>query len=294
MAQFDASEVFSLMKRRGFVPATASGFTELEFLAAVSEEIESEILPKLVKANSKHLIRTEDQSIVSARSQYRVPDRCANNGVYSVWLVNSSGGLDELDEVDPGDIPKLGISLLSGTPRYYTFEGQFITLYPPPAASTGTLRVKYQIRPNRLVRVADCGLIQTVGASTLTVTTAFPSAASGPYDIIRGKGSFEHLAIDLAGSRSTTTVTCVIPTGVNAPVAGDYVCNVGETPIPQLPHGLHLPAACRGVAGIIAAKGNKELAAFLVSTAEKQEKNVLDSLVPRNQSHQQDLANPWW
>lgn len=299
MAQFDATEVLALMKRRGFVPSSSSGFTDAEFILAAAEEIESQLLPRLVKMNSKHLLRTQDQTIVAGTSQYRVPDRCVNNGIYSVWIVNASGGIVGLDEVDVGDIPKLGISVAPGQPAYYAFEGPLITLFPPPASAAGTLRVKYQVRPNRLVPVASCGIITgtpVAGASTLTVTTNFPSATAGPYDIIRGRGSFEHLGMDLAGSRSTVTVTLTagVPSGVGLPVAGDYVCNVGETPVPQLPHGLHLAVACRAVASIIAVKGNRELAKWLIAEASDIEKQVLESLVPRNQSEQQGFTNPWW
>lgn len=296
MAQFDATEVFALMKRRGFIPSAASGFTEAEFIQTVAEEIETSILPKLVKAGTKHLITTEDQTIVSGKQNYRVPDRCVNNGVYAIWLINAARGLDPLDEVDADEIPHLGISLLPGTPRVYSFEGPNIMLWPPPAAAGQTLRVKYQIRPNRLVTVATCGRITAaaaLGATSLTVNGSVPSSTTGPYDIVRGSGSFEHLGINLTGSRSGTTVT--IPGGIPQAVeVGDYVCNVLETPIPQLPHGLHLPAACRGVASILAGRGNRELAAWLLQEAEKHEKDVLESLVPRNQTSQQGFSNGWW
>jgi hypothetical protein len=293
LAQFDTTEVLALMKRRGFVPSAASGFSNTEFLLAASEAIESDILPKLVKANTKHLIRTEDISIVALTSQYRVPNRSVNNGVYAIWFIDASGGIRRIEEIDAGDIPNASLTTAAGEPRYYSFEGPFITLYPTPNASTGTLRVKYHIRPNRLIAVASCGLISAVGATTVTVSPSMPTSAVGPYDIIRGIGSFEHMGIDLVGTRSGGTVT--IPAGIPTGVAiGDYVCTPQETPIPQLPHGLHLPAACRGVAGIVGAKGKKELAAFLLAEAGRIEAEVLSSLVPRNQTAQQDIANPWW
>jgi hypothetical protein len=287
------------MKRRGFVPSSISGFSQQDFLDAVTEEIESYILPKLVKANSKHLLRTEDQSITANQSQYRVPARCANNGIYSVWLVNSSNGFDRLEEIDPGDVPKTGITLNANTPRFYAWEGPFLTLYPTPIATAGTLRIKYQVRPSKLVLVTAVGTITgtpVAGASTVTVGSASPSSTSGPFDIVRGTGAFEHLGIDLAGSRASTTITLTagVPAVPNLPVAGDYVCNAGESPVPQLPTGLHLPAALRGVASIISSKGNKALAEVLLGEAVAAEKEVLESLVPRNQTNQQDLANPWW
>jgi hypothetical protein len=296
MAQFDATEVFALMKRRGFVPSSASGFTEAEFIQSTADEIESVILPKLIKANTKHLIRTEDQTIVAGTSQYRVPDRCANNGIYSIWLVNPSNGLDPLDGIDADEVPKLGLCITAGKPRFYSFEGPYITLWPPPASGYGTLRVKYQIRPNRLVLVNTVGTVTTAraaGSTTIPVASTVPSNATGPWDIIRGRGSFEHLALNLTGTIASTTITVSggIPLAIEV---GDYVCNAYETPIPQLPHGLHLPAACRGVASILGARGNTGLYQTLITEAERREKEVLDSLVPRNQTEQQGFSNPWW
>lgn len=300
MAQFDADDVFAYMQRRGFVPTSsagsASGFTQAEFLLEVAGEIESNLLPMLVRANTKHLLQTQDQSIVSGTSTYRLPERCANNGVYSVWMVASgSTGYDPLDEIDPGDVPKLGIAL-TGKPIYYAFEGANLVLYPTPDAAGQTLRIKYQIRPNRLVLVTNCGRITVAaaaGATSLTVGSSAPSSTSGPFDIVRGTGSFDHIAVSATGTRSSTVVT--IPAGIPAAVAvGDYVCNAMEAPFPQLPHGLHLPAAMRGVAAICAAKGNRELAAWLKTEAASMEKLVLESLVPRNQTMQQSLVNSWW
>lgn len=293
MAQFDSTEVVALMKRRGFVPVTQSVFSTNDFLLAAAEAIESFILPELLKANTKHLIQTQTTALVAAQSSYRVPDRCVNNGIYAVWLQNASGGADPVEEIDPGDVPKLGLSGAAGVPLYYAFEGAKIVLYPTPAAADRSLVVKYQIRPSRLVATTSARVV--VAATVPNSLTFTGSDMTGPYDIVRGKGSYEHLALDLTGTAvaGTATLTGQLTAAMGI-AAGDYLCAVGETPIPQIPIGLHLPAACRGVATLSRARGNKELAEWLVKEAEAIEKQVLESLVPRNQTQQQAFVNTIW
>ena len=293
MAKFDTTEVFALMKRRGFVPTNTGSFTESDFLLAASEEIEAHILPKLIEAKSKHLFQTKTHALVASTATYRIPDRCA--AILAVWLRQSDGRETPLDEEEVERIPFLGINAnQTGTPRFYTIEGQFLTLYPTPVGASGTLVIKYQLRPSRLVKVSEAGLITSVAGYPNSVAYSAGSNLTGAtvFDIIRAKG-FDLIAVDITGAGGGGSVTATAQIPAEAAV-NDYVCVAGETPIPNLPMGLHLPAAMRGVGSIIAAKGDFQLAAWLANEAEKKEAAVLNSLVPRNKDEQQDIVNPDW
>jgi hypothetical protein len=292
MAQFDATEVLAAMKRRGFVPSAQSAFTDAEFIQSAAEVIESNLYPKMLKANTNHFIRTVDIPVVAGTAAYRVPDRAATNGVESIWMVNANGSILPIEQGDAATIPYIGLTTTPGTPCLYLIEGPNIRLFPTPAGSTGTLRVRYHIRANRLVAVASTGVISAVnqGANQVTVSLA---SKSGLFDFCRGRGLYETMAFDQVGTWATSTVT--IPGGLPADVAiGDYVCGANECAIPQLPTGLHLAVALRAVAAIQGARGNRDLAGFLLKEAEVEEGQSLDALAPRNQTETQDFVNPWW
>jgi hypothetical protein len=285
------------LKRRGMLPNTPETLADADYYALADDEIQSYIVPLLLKAREEHLIQTYEFTCVSGTDTYPLPYRAAGGKLRDVWISSANNsGFKQMQRIEP---ERVGDYSSSGAPGGYRFEGNNLIVMPTPGSAAATIRIKYHAMPNRLVAVSACAVVASYVSATKTITTVgtVPATfgATVPLDIVRGKPGFDSLAQDnTAVSAATTTIVltdAISPLVTGGTVStGDYVCLAGESPIPQIPRSLHPLLAQRVVYRALEALGDPRAAGALASCQEL-ERLSLTLLSPRSDGAGRAVVN---
>lgn len=119
------------------------------------------------------------------------------------------------------------------------------------------------------------------GATYEMTVSNIPISSGDNVDVISGTNPFNKIAANVAQATSGLVITVTYGTSFDrAPVAGDYVCPVGKTPIPNIPEDFHPVLAQMAVVRcLISANDSKGL-----QTASLSLSNMLSTLTTRASS----------
>jgi hypothetical protein len=243
----DTTQLLSAIKRRAYIPAAGSQFSDTQILAIADEASTEVALPLVLSAREGFLELVEPIELVNGTAAYDLPDRATGGSILWVRYLDSNNPsytfeIPHADEKEMTQYPQVGYPP-SGAVWY--FFGDQIVLAPPPSLSTGQLIVNYTARPNALVPVASALTIVSMpaGAFVLSGTAASIGISTGTVIDIVG-ASRSHMWSIIG---ATATVDGVDPTkitisggeGVENYAVGDYVCLAKQTPVPQFPDEVH-------------------------------------------------------
>lgn len=245
-----ATNIINSLKLRGFLPTSQEMYSVDDFLFLLDEGLRDYVVPILRESNREdYLTQHEDITLVSGTSRYPIPARAASEQLVLLQLADGNGGYIALPSIDRA---RAG-AITSDCGYAWQTDDDAIILAPTPAA-TGTLRVHYVARPGRLVDESACGRVTALDATLKTVTiSATPTTVTGSgttpttvafatsqlFDFVHGFPGFRGLGVDRVCTNiasSVMTFTATLPTGL---AVGDYVCIAGESPIAQVPEGVH-------------------------------------------------------
>lgn len=255
-----ADALLADVKATGFLP-DASDQSDSDLLGFADSELRTMIAAAVEASVGERFLRYEDTTIVPGTVSYRLPRRALAGSVRAVTVVDPSGvTLPPLAEVSPIQIRGMWKSGDTATPRFYTFEGDYVNLGAVEAGSGWTLRIHYVLRPGALVKLenyASLARIASAGSTTsLTVydTTLASFAKYALFDIIRGSEPYMPAYLDrYAGSDYTSpgpTITLAAATPVvvadfTIETFGTYAGTAGReamwwvprdtTPFPMIP-----------------------------------------------------------
>lgn len=194
-----------------------------------------DINPIMLKLNDEYFLETKDYTIASG-STYRLPKRIIS--VRDLKLVDSSGNLSDLDRNFEED-------RASNRTGYYMLRN---SIELSSDITSGTLRLKYFMRPSKLVATTSAGQITSIdtGTNQVVVSSAPSTFVNGAsIDFVQNENPYDMLSYDAAISNvSGTTLTFAsIPNGL---AVGDWVTVSNESPVPLVPEELHplLVQAC--------------------------------------------------
>jgi len=233
--------------------------TDAEILRIANSEMQSHVFPLVLNA-SKGAWRSYDfdQSITADQQYYRLPPRSHGSRLYDVVYVNSNSDESSIPVLKESESAEYyNRSTGRGPDRFYIKDGS-VWLLPTPNSTTGTLRLKYPMRPGKLVATSAgstpaAAKITTIGAAasgggterTFTFDTVPTAWTDGDLmDVVRGDGAFETSALDMTSADISTgasgTVDVEEADFTVADIAvGDYFCLAGESCIPQIPDVAH-------------------------------------------------------
>lgn len=302
MAKWDSAELLATMKRRGMVPTNQGTFSDADLLLDATFEMESVIISALIEAHGEYAVQVAaDVPLVVGQDHYAIPTRSVGLGLRDMVLISNSGSIDPVYERDPKELARLNLTTLPAKPRFYYMEGNKIVLHPTPDSTYGSLRMKYHMRPGRLVPVTSARQVDSIGAPSggniiLTLASNKPGSWSTatPFDLIGANPGFDVLAMDVTAS-AVGTATVTVPAAATTGFAvGDWVALAGEAPMPRIPPELHLPLALRAIAPALRALGNKKLADDLVNESDNLIKSVVAIICPRNKAAEKDIVSYEW
>jgi hypothetical protein len=216
---YDSSYLLDIIKRRAAIPQNQNTFDDPEILAMANEIISEFVLPDVLKARQEFYVHWDDVvPTKGANDNYgwiRIPERAVGQSIIS---------LSEPEDDDP-------ICAQS-----YWVENQKIYFDPD---RVDDVRVRYYLRPGRLVETSSCGVVSSIDRTLGTVTLAsVPSgfSSTAKYDFVRGKSGFDLLGKEAPVSLIAGNVLSVAASDIPEELQiGDYMCIADESPIPQIP-----------------------------------------------------------
>lgn len=257
------------------LPDAHADLTSAVILGFGDEERASVIDPWRRKIlGAEYDITSASQSLVSGTATYRIPSRAAGASLHSVSYVDGAGDEWPMNRIPLEDSGAFvhGAGYHWEAPYAYAIEGDFVRVLPTPAASSGSLKLRYPKRPSRMVSIEDAMVITSISGSPSVYAGPKPSTIQTTtlVDIIQSAPNFAIFAADQTPSAvsANTSVTFATNPSTEA-AAGDYVALAGETPVIQLPAELHPILIALMIGRALEAEGDRDGMAIAMDRAER-------------------------
>jgi len=270
-------QLLESIEKRAAIPISQSTFTNPQILGLASEAIETELLPKIIKAKQDFYITYEDISLSKGtgdnHSWIRIPFRAVGQSIVSI-----SNPINDC-EIDASS---------------FWVEGSKIYFENP---SLSSYRIRYYLRPSKLVETSSVGTITAIDTATGIVTvSSAPSdyTTSITYDFVRANPGYDTLAINktcsLVSSNNLTFTASDLPSEL---AVGDYLCASDESPVPQIPVEWFAFLAQLVAVEILTDLGDHGSADKAASRLKRMEDNVLSLISPRIENKPKAIIRPF-
>jgi hypothetical protein len=239
---YTSDDLIEAIKRNAGMPTSQRKFSPSDFLAFLNEELNLTVVSRLISLQQDYFIESETTALLASTSEYDFPSRAIGWKIEAVYYVDSSSALTKLPRIIRTNQGAYSNYQTSESPTAFYVEGTKLKLVPDVSASpSGSLKVDFIRIQNELVKTTSCGLISTVAVVVndyqMTVN-ATPSTSLG-VDVISGTNPFNIIARASTATTGVGTVSCATADFERAPVAGDWVCATGTTPIANIPEDFH-------------------------------------------------------
>jgi len=275
--------LLTAIRDSGMLPPADESAQTTRLLGFVNREQHLYLMRLLLSVREGYRYASVDIPIVSGTDTYRVPSRAVGASLKLVNTVDASGGLVE-----------------QRPSAHYNIRDNSLVFVESPAAS-GTLRLTYLRRFNKVVPATSAAEITAINTATRAVTvlgipTTSVFTSSVLYDFIQGTPHFDTLGADLSATvaGSVLTFATALPTSL---AVGDFVALAGETPICQAPVELHDVLMQAALVSYLESQGDAQRAAVAEKKREQMRADALSLLSPRVQDSAEVLINynaPGW
>lgn len=272
------------VRNRAMLPNDTSVFTDQNILDIANEELDVQLLDKLLSLHEEHLTVHVD---IPRRSDgiYDIPYRAIGNKIRDISMI--SGGQNyEMTQISLGELPDYTISTSSGNgfDKFYVESNQLKILQP--TRGYDSIRIYYYIRPSYLTKLESSGVISNITSDSSEVTITLSTMPSKFTTLLQ---------YDFVGYRSPNKIKVwdIRPTEVNASLkyikfnlsdiedvlgeikVGDYVCQAEESPVPNIPTEMHPVLAQLTAVHALESLGDSEGLANAQKRLERMEKSVM-------------------
>ena len=294
--QYTNSDLLNSVRQRGSIPTSSNSNNvnnTTNLLALATEELHIRLLPLLMSVRAEfYVARTPcDYAITQDQAEYAIPARAIGMILRDVQIIEGTS-IRSLPEVNPDECS----STASGTVQGYYLQHNNVVLYPTPASTTGTLRLRYYVRPSRLAATTDCAQISSIDTGTNAITVnAVPSSwtTSSVVDLVSASVPYQCRSLDKAiSSLTSTTITFTsLPSDL---AVNDWVALAEYTPIPQVPFEFQPVLAQMTVVKALEALGDNDGVARASKDLTTLQANALQLVTPRNQGEPKRVVVPRW
>lgn len=287
------------LKRRGNVPTSSESWTTTDFLALADDEMRTYLVPLLRRVSEEFCVTDYDVSLVSGQSEYRLPPRATGETLRDVQLDTGNGFYSVMRRSPESSVPAPD----SSTPGEFYIRDDMVVLVPSPSTSSGTLRMRYFMRPNKLVASSRAWQVTAKPSSTQLTLAALDSSSNAAtffgstatVDLVRSQPGFRHVLIDASASLSTNTATLTAAEVADVTV-GDYFMTAEESCVPQVPAEAHPLLAQAVVCAYLRAASQPGLPEAEAKLA-RMETDFRSLVTPRTQAQPRYVINregPGW
>jgi hypothetical protein len=260
-----SEELIKSVKSRAMIPTNQVTFSEIDFLRFANEEMQIGLVPSILSFHEEYLHYVIDVPLVTGQIRYDIPDRAIGTKLRDVSFVDSNNNYYNMTRIQPEDLPFYqGFSFGISQRQFYLEAGQ-VVLAPDSQNTFGPsdkLRVRYYMRPNKLVHIDDVSVVTNIDRNTGVITVdQVPDrfTNSSLYDFIQIKSPHRTLAFDVPIIGTTSTTFTLDPADIPSTLSvGDHINLAGETVIPQIPDELHVVLAQRVACRCLEALGDRE------------------------------------
>lgn len=275
------------IRNRTMTPDDTSVFTDDNLLDIANEEMDVQLLDKLLSLHEENLTISVDLPRV-ASGEYEIPYRAIGNKVRDISMIKSST-VYEMSQISIGELADYSVgdqSYNQGNDKFYV-ENSKIKLVQS-TNSYDSIRVYFYIRPNSITKLEKAGTISTistdVGLTETTFTfTSLPSTftTSIKYDVIGHRTPNKIKTFDLTALEVSTTLKTVkfayadIQAILPEILVGDYICQAEESPVPNVPTEMHPLLAQLSAVNVLEALNDTEGLSNAERKLGKMEKSVM-------------------
>ena len=177
------------VRKRTMCPDDTSIYTDEDILDILDEEMQVQVLDKLVRLRGDNITHTVDVP-KNSTERYIIPTRALGDKLRDITLVKGNEEY-ELSQIDPGELTDY-----SGYTRDYNENGVFYVrnnqiILVSPTRSYDFVRMSYHLRPSFLTKEESAGKIDSIvkdtGANTLTLNLSSVNNSftlNDTYDIV--------------------------------------------------------------------------------------------------------------
>lgn len=232
-----ASDLLESVKATVLVPGSQVTTPNEQILKFADDKIRSTLVPLVKGVRQDYFLRQRTVQGGADVQMFRIPDRAIGRTLKNLKLINGETTRDMAKIAVDNEHVYMNGSLPVG----FFFIGDDYKVIPKPSATDWKLVEWYLIQPSSLIEMTDARRITGVSVDTLagTTTVSVSGLLSGwgsgtLVDLVRGTGSGQIIELDIA--IGSTSLTSVVFSSAEIDVKiGDWVCNVKESPIIQLP-----------------------------------------------------------
>lgn len=246
----DNTQLLQAIKRAAYLAPAGPQYGDSAIFAEADDVINDFMVPMLVQSSSiTFLVHTYVTPVVGGTSRYPIPVGVGDS-IIDLHYQDTNGNIVPIPITDSADRSfhsQLSAPIGPQTAAYIDGDAVVIVPTPSSSASSGSLVMKWPVRPNKLIDPA-AALTIVSGTGPVFTVSADPSTlgmgAGSRVDIIAATSPFMHRAISALVTASTVnTITLSYLTtitdqgfGVNP---GDYIAVAGYSPVAQIPLDQH-------------------------------------------------------
>lgn len=271
------------VRNRAMIPNDTSVYTDANILEVANEEIDVQLLDKLLTLHEEHLtvhidIPREESGV------YDIPYRAVGNKIRDIVLI-SGQTYYETTQISIGELSDYTIdnsAFNDGLDKFYVESNQI--KFVNNNRSYDTVRIYFYIRPNVLTKTSEAAVISQINSPDLVNDTIRFQFSSMPakfsstefFDIVGVRTPNKIKIWDISPSLLRDNEGNVTGFDINTAElyivfkysdvkdvitdikVGDYVCKAEESPVPNLPTEMHPLLAQLTAVHILEAMGDTE------------------------------------
>lgn len=274
------TDLITNIRTRGSFPVNDATFTSSSYLSILNDEMLNKIVPLLMRVNQEYFLAYKDHAVTAGKSSYRIPARAVGQTLRNVQFIDSTGNYIDLPKLVEED----KYSETQGRVGYY-LKGNQVLLHPTPTNTSGTLRLAYMRRPQKLVLSSASAKINSIDTiNNQVVVDSLPSTitTSTNIDFVQSDSPYDLLNTDIAvtGVSGTTLSFTTLPDDL---AVGDYVNVAGEACVPCIPEDL-VPFLVQAALCICLSSKKDKSINNEMNKLEEMRLNLIDLLSPRTKS----------
>jgi len=258
------------IRNRAMIPDDTSVYTDDNLLDIANEELDVQLLDKLLSLHEEHLT-THIDIPRSETGVYNIPYRAIGNKLRDIQMF-TGGSNYELAQISLGELSDYTYDSSTqnyGMDKFYVESNQIKLLQP--TRTYDFIRVYFYIRPNVLTKVEKAGVISSITKDELndelvvnftTMPSNFTSNLS--YDLVGFRSPNKIKAYDLTakevntGTKTMKFVLSELTEVADDLIVGDYVCEAEQSPVPNIPTEMHPVLAQLAAVHVLEAMGDTE------------------------------------
>ena len=224
-----STDLLTKIKLWTAAPNQQPAFSNTEYLSILDDEMMSNIVPFIMKANEDYFIDYYDYTLGSTSAKYAIPSQAIASKIREIKII---AGDDKPENYI--NVPRFETEDIGNYDFGFYFDNMHVHFIDTNGEYAGaTLRIYYFRRPNKLTQTTYAAKISSITGNTATCESVPTSIITGSVcDVVQGKNPYQVIGESLAVTVSSNTIELTMPSEA---VAGDYICLTGYSPVANIP-----------------------------------------------------------